>query len=226
MVLSVPKRSYFEGNADPLTKRVLVFSLSIATWWLTEKFLRPLSGDFIQSLRSLFGNSAFIGHLFSQSLPVDIVCFFLLCLFCYLKILPPPQFKLNLNRIFKEGSFWALVISAITIPLALYLGFHLGFSPNWQSILGNIISNTYEEITYRVFLFSVSAYVFKNTWAGIITSATLFAVIHTQYPLLLQVDVGLAAIFFSLAYLRTNSLFTALWAHQLSDMILDSILLH
>tara|TARA_Y100001958_G_C21246837_1_gene577625 strand:- start:6005 stop:6667 length:663 start_codon:yes stop_codon:yes gene_type:complete len=219
-------RIYFEGNTDPLAKRVLVFSLSLATWWLTEKFVRPSSGAFIQSLRSIFGGSAFIGHLFSQSLPVDLVCFFLLCLLCYLKILPPPQFNLNLNKIFKEGSLWALGISAITIPLALYLGFHLGFSINWQSILGNIISNTYEEMTYRVFLFSVSAYVFKNTGAGIIMSAILFAAVHTQYPLLLQIDVGLAAIFFSLAYLRTNSLFTALWAHQLSDMILDSILLH
>lgn len=136
-----------------------------------------------------------------------------------------PRIVGKLRLIFREGIFWGLLICVPTIALALNMDFHLGFAPNWQSILGNIISNSYEEFTYRIFLFSVAAYTFRRVWIGVLTSALLFASIHTQYPLSMQTIVALAAIFFSLAYVRSNSILSALLAHELSDTILDTILL-
>ena len=100
----------------------------------------------------------------------------------------------------------------------------IGFNFNLQSILGNIVSNSYEEFTFRVFLLSISAYAFRNVWSGIFITSILFALMHAQYPLPMQILVGMVSLFFTLAYVRSKSFFAALLAHQLADMILDTIL--
>lgn len=202
-----------------------IFFFVVATWWLSEHHLRPICGNAIQNIRNYFGNGAFVQNVFSQSLPVDFMCLIMLIFFYRKRIIPLPGIRGSFSVIAREGSIWGLLICAPTIPLALYLGFHLGFAPNWENIIGNIVSNSYEELTYRVFLFSITAYSFKNIWIAIVITALLFASIHTQYPLSMQVIVGLASIFFSLAYLKSATILSSLWAHQLSDMILDSILL-
>lgn len=212
-------------TGDSVYKRGVIFAVTIAIWWLSEHFLRPYCGDAIQGLRDRFGNGPLVQNLISQSLPVDLTCLVLFVVFFRAKIIPMPKIVGNLGVIFREGLFWGLLIRVPTIILALNMGFHLGFVPNWQSILGNIISNSYEEFTYRIFLFSIAAYTFRRVWIGILISALLFASIHTQYPLAMQIIVALAAIFFSLAYVRTNSILAALLAHELSDAILDTILL-
>lgn len=214
-----------ENNNDGLFKRTGLLSLVILVWWLSEVHLRPLSGGVIQQVREYFGENEFIRHLFSQSLPVDVVCFVMLVVFCSAGIIPKPNFQGSISKVFKEGTLWGLLICVPVIPLALHLGFELGFTFSWQKMLGNVISNSYEELTYRVFLFSVAAYALKSIPAGALVSAVLFALIHNQYPVSMQIAVGLAALFFSAAYIRSGTIFAALWAHQLSDMILDSILI-
>lgn len=219
------QREFFLESKDGRAKRAILFLVAIAIWWMSEQFLRPVLGDSIQEIRNYFGNGVFVRHVLSQSLPVDIVCFLMLVTFCAAGVIPKPQFGGSLSKVVKEGSVWGILICMPAIPLALYLGFKLGFAPNWQSILGNIVSNSYEELTYRVFLFSIAAYAFRNIWVGILVSAVLFAWIHNQYPVSMQIVVGLASMFFSFAYIRSRNVLAALWAHQLSDMILDSILL-
>lgn len=211
-------------NDRPL-KRMAVFSLTIAIWWASEQFLRPFCGNSIQELKNFFGNGPFVQNVLSQSLPVDLTCLILFFIFYKIKIVPAPQLNSKAKLIFREGFLWGLLICIPTVPLALNLGYHIGFAPNWQSILGNIISNSYEEFTYRVFLFSVAAYAFRHIWIGVLISSFLFAVIHSQYPTSMQIIVGLASVFFSLAYIRSNSLWSAILAHELSDAILDSILI-
>jgi membrane protease YdiL (CAAX protease family) len=225
MFLRPAKSTFILENEDSFLKRIALLSFSIAIWWGSEHYLRPLCGSAIQGLRNVFGNGPFIQNVFSQSLPVDIVCFLMLLGFCALKILPWPQVRGSISKVAKEGTLWGLLICIPTIPLALYLGFKLGFAPNWQNILGNVISNTYEELTYRVFLFSIAAYAFRSVWVGIFIASILFASIHNQYPFSMQLIVALASVFFSGAYLRSRSVLGALWAHELSDMILDSVLL-
>lgn len=224
MIFKSLDQNFILKNEDGLFKRMALFTFALAAWWLSEHHLRPLCGGTIQQIRNYFGNSVFIQNVFSQSLPVDLVCFLMLLGFYKAGILPLPTVRGRISKIAKAGTFWGLLICLPTIPLALYLGFKLGFAPNWQSILGNVISNSYEELTYRVFLFSIAAYAFKNISAGVLISAVLFASIHTQYPVSMQFIVGLAAIFFSMAYIRSGTILSALWAHELSDMILDSIL--
>lgn len=211
-------------SQDSLLKRIILLIVAVSSWWAAEKYLRPLLGPVIQSLRSDFGNATFHQHLLSQSLPVDVTCLVLLILFIRLRIFPSPGFKAPLSLILKEGLFWGTAICIPTILLALNLGFKIGFDLDIQNILGNFISNTYEEFTYRVFLFSVAAYAFRSLWMGILVTALLFAIIHTQYPASLQIVVGLASISFSVAYLRSGSILAAILAHQFSDMILDTFL--
>lgn len=220
----IADQGFILENKDSLQKRMSIFIVTVAIWWLSDHYLRPLLGSSIQSLRDVFGNGSFVQNVFSQSLPVDIVCLVLFIIFRRANLIPRPQLSGKFNIVLREGLVWGILICIPTIPLALHLGYKLGFNPNWQSILGNIISNSYEEFTYRVVLLSISAYAFRSIWLGIIITAILFAVIHTQYPISLQIVVGLAAIFFSLAYVRSKSIFAALFAHQVSDMILDSIL--
>lgn len=225
MIFCSNDQKFALDNEDSFLKRMAIFFVAIFSWWLSQYYLRPICGSTIQQVRNHFGNGPFIQNVFSQSLPVDVVCFIMLIIFCRAKIIPKPQIRGNFSKISKIGSFWGLLICVPAIALALHLGFHLGFAPNWQNILGNIISNSYEELTYRVFLFSVATYAFRNVWAGILISAFLFATIHNQYPISMQIVVGLAAVFFSLAYIRSGTILGSLWAHELSDMILDTILL-
>lgn len=201
-----------------------ILSLTIAAWWLGNQYLRPWLNGPLRQARESLGDGPFLRHLFSASLPVDLLCFALFLLFYRAKLIPAPQFRANARVIFKEGSVWGLLICLPAVPLAIQLGYRLGFHPDWQSMAGNVLSNTYEEFTYRFFLFSVAAYAFRNAWAGMLISSFLFAVVHGQYPLSMLLVVGLAGIFFSLAYLRSGSILAAIWAHQVSDMILDSIL--
>lgn len=105
------------------------------------------------------------------------------------------------------------------------MGYHIGFAPDIQKTFGNLISNSYEELIYRVFLLLIITYAFKRISIGVLLSAFFFALVHNQYPLIGQVTVGLAGICFSLAYIRTNNICAALIAHQTSDIVLDTILL-
>lgn len=224
MIFQINESPYLLKNSDSLFKRMAVLGLTIIVWWLSERYLRPFCGEALLNLKKTAGDGPFIQHLISQSLPVDLTCLVLFFIFYKLKMIPAPRFAGRTSVIFREGLLWGLLICLPTIPLALQFGYHLGFAPNWGSIVGNIFSNFYEEFTYRFFLFSVAAYAFRNIWAGLLTSALLFAIVHSQYPLSMQLIVGLAGIFFSMAYLRSGSILSALLAHQLSDMILDSIL--
>jgi hypothetical protein len=225
MLIKSADKKFLLANEDGLAKRMSLFVLVLAVWWLSEHYLRPLCGNTIQEIRNYFGNGPFVQNVFSQSLPVDIICFILLSVFCKAGKIPWPQVRGSVLKIAKEGSTWGLLICLPTIPLALYLGYKLGFAPKWHGILGNIISNSYEELTYRVFLFSVAAYAFRNIWIGVFISALLFTFVHSQYPVSMQIIVGLASMFFSIAYIKSETILAALWAHELSDMILDSILL-
>jgi membrane protease YdiL (CAAX protease family) len=224
MFFRVADQDFIMKNSDSFLKRAVVFIFTIAVWWLTESRIRPLLGRSIQDLRNIFGNGSFVQNVLSQSLPVVIVCLLLFVLFHRAKIIPMPKFNAKILVIAREGFLWGLVICIPTVALALQMGYHIGFAPNWQGILGNIISNSYEEFVYRVFLLSVAAYAFKNLWAGVLVSAILFGIVHSQYPLSMQIIVVLAAVFFSMAYLRSKSIWSALLAHQISDMILDTIL--
>jgi len=225
MIFRISDREFLIKNSDSHLKRALILIFTIAIWWLSEHYLRPYCGDFFSEIRKSLGDGPFVRHVVSQSLPVDLTLFVLFLIYYKFNIIPAPHFRAKASVIFREGFLWGLLICIPTIPIALQLGFHLGFAPNWQSIAGNIISNFYEEFSYRFVLFSVAAYAFNNIWAGAIISALMFAVVHTQYPLTLQIVTGLAGLFFSIAYLRSGSLFAALVGHELADAILDSILL-
>ncbi|MDP7322235.1 MAG: CPBP family intramembrane metalloprotease [Bacteriovoracaceae bacterium] len=218
------KKNFIINKKESLSKRVALFLLIVGVWLLSEYFLRPFLGSIIQEIRNFFGGGTFVQHIFSKSLPVDLICLVMLIGLYKLYIIPRPTLYNNLVKSLKEGLIWGLLICVPTIPLALSLDFKLDFDINWPSILGNVISNSYEEITYRVFLFSIAAYTFRNIWISVLFVALLFALGHTQYPISMQIIVGIASVCFSMAYIRANSVFAAILAHQVSDMILDSIL--
>ena len=106
------------------------------------------------------------------------------------------------------------------------MGYKWGFNFQPQKILGNIVSNSYEEFVYRFFFFWISCYLFKNKkWIPIILVNIAFGLVHDQYPIIIQATVAIAGVCFSLAYLRAKSLLAAILAHQIADMILDTILI-
>ena len=212
------------NNNDSLIKRLTLFSFVILVCWASGEYLMPLFMDKTQGLKSLIGNGPIIQNVLAQILPLTIVCSALYFLFRKANIIPKALFKGNFNTILKEGVLWAFITCVVTIALALQVGYKIGFNFNLQSILGNIVSNSYEEFTFRVFLLSISAYAFRNVWSGIFITSILFALMHAQYPLPMQILVGMVSLFFTLAYVRSKSFFAALLAHQLADMILDTIL--
>ena len=225
--LKTHNNEFILENDDTFLKRSTILAFSILCWWASEYLLRPMLGSFILNAQSIWGKdySMLGSHIFSQGLSVLAVSLILLVFFIKIKKIPRPQFYMDLKLITKEGFLWGVISCLPVIPLALGMGFRIGFLLDSQKIIGNIFSNSYEEIIYRAFLFLIVTYTFKRVSIGILFSAILFGIVHNQYPISLQITVGFAGICFSLAYIRSNSILAALLAHQLADMILDSILI-
>lgn len=114
--------------------------------------------------------------------------------------------------------FFAVLIKAGALPAnAVHYR-----PPNGWSVLGNLFSNFYEEFIYRGLWLSALAFAFRSRWAGAVGSSIIFGLSHSQYPLMMQAMIAVCSLLFCVARYR-GSLWAPYIAHQLSDMILDSL---
>jgi hypothetical protein len=91
------------------------------------------------------------------------------------------------------------------------------------SFLGNLFSNFYEEWIFRGFLFVVAIQVTSSRVAAAIVTSALFAAVHTQYPWALRGLIFFSTLTACWVLLRLRSLWPAWIAHQVVDMLGDSV---
>ena len=91
------------------------------------------------------------------------------------------------------------------------------------SFLGNLFSNFYEEWIFRGFLFAVAIRVTSSRVAAAIITSVLFGAVHTQYAWALRVLIILSTLAACWVLLKLRSLWPAWIAHQVVDLLGDSV---
>jgi membrane protease YdiL (CAAX protease family) len=102
--------------------------------------------------------------------------------------------------------------------------FHAPAVDLW-SALGNAVSNLCEEIVFSGLVLLALLAVTGRRAVAVVLASLLAAAVHTQYPLELRALVAVNGALMASVRLWTGSLWTSWIAHQLSDMVIDAVLL-
>lgn len=199
--------------------------LCFSFWWVTEFYLQPSIqvtvdkvGNFILPSYPIF--SSHILH----TLPMALVLMVFLFILVNLKLIKRPYIFEKWSNSVREALVWGLIACIPVIPTALGFGYKLGFQFHGEKALGDIFSNTYEELIYRVFIFWIVKEYTKSKELGVFVSAFIFAYTHNQYPWQIQLTVFTAGVCFSMAYIRSRNIAVPIIAHLIADLILDTVL--
>jgi membrane protease YdiL (CAAX protease family) len=120
------------------------------------------------------------------------------------------------------GGGVGLVLAVLTIGLALMLGgATIGWQPFWSSYTVNLVSNLYEEVLARGMLLQI----IRRRWndrAAMIWTGVVFGLMHG----LNEKAMFIALISWAIAWavLRARSLWAGWVAHQVMDVVVDSLL--
>jgi len=145
-------------------------------------------------------------------------------------LLPPPRASLSLGdrrRTIVAGLVVGLVVSAVVLSLAGASGqarFHSPEVDAWSG-LGNAVSNLCEEIVFSGLVLLALVAVTGRRAVAVVLASLLVAAVHTQYPLELRALVAVNGALMASVRLWTGSLWTSWIAHQLSDLVIDAVLL-
>lgn len=199
--------------------------LCFSFWWVMEFRLHPAVQGSIDKVRvfALPSCPVFSSHLLHM---LPMVVFLMLFLLFLVKVdwLKKPYLFESWSGVLKEGFVWGLAACLFVVPVALGLGYKLGFEFHLEKAVGDVFSNTYEELVYRLFLFWVVKEYTNSKALGVLVSAFIFAYTHKQYPLQLQAVVFTAGLCFSMSYIRTRNITAPIFAHMVADLVLDTIL--
>ena len=214
----------YNENAS-LMKRTLFFIASILMYYYVSHDFKYFG--FFNWLYSNFANesnSLLMKHIFVWGTPSSaLTCYILILIGWRLDILNLPRFRVNMVSAIKYGAMYALSFSIIVILYCLALGYGLKFSNSFQSIVGNLFSNFYEEIGYRALLTASTLALFRNKWVGIIVPSLIMTMTHNQYPYEILVSVFAGSAVMSFVYVKYKNLLAPVVCHQVMDMIVDTI---
>ena len=197
----------------------------VALRWLTPAIARLLEPRF----PSEPGPRLFLQHLLTFSWPTAMVCGAAWWLLSRLGVLEPPRSWLGFGprpgQAIRCGLIAGVILSAVVVVVGLALGQRLRFHPNAWGMAGNVFSNAYEELEYRGLLLHAGWAASGHRWGGVLISSLVFGWSHAHgsHAVPRMIAAGIAGLVFALLAVRTRSLGGAWTAHQLSDMILDSI---
>jgi len=132
---------------------------------------------------------------------------------------------------------WGIGLGVVTFLVALVVllvlhaagGMPAGQRPlAWHpmtgwSFLGNLFSNFYEEWIFRGFLFVVAVQVTSSRVAAVVLTSALFAGVHSQYPWALRAIIFFCTLGTCWVVLKLRSLWPAWIAHQVVDLLGDSV---
>lgn len=141
------------------------------------------------------------------------------------------------SRVAKAGLAATAVLLVLTFAIGLGAGGKLGFHPSGAKMLGDLVSNMYEEIVHRGLIlcafygaganetFALDGRLDRKGLAlGTVVSCVVFAAGHQQYPLPLRVVLAVIAVVFAWPFLRARSLWAAWIPHTLGDFVGDAFL--
>ena len=117
----------------------------------------------------------------------------------------------------------ALAVTLIVVRLALPAGAIHWLAPVPWKIAGNVFSNFYEEFVFRGFVLVALRRVF-GFWPAAVLSSAMWAAMHVQFPLALQISIFAIGIGFCWIARRAGSLWAPYIAHEVLDLLADSLI--
>ena len=164
------------------------------------------------------GSGLFLRHLLTFSLTTAAVALVTWWLFARLGWLAQPRRWLGFGPSPGRAIAWGAIAGVA-------LGERVHFHPDGWSIAGNVFSNYYEEVTYRGLLMQGAWCATGSRIGGVVLSSAVFgwSHMHGSHALFKGIGAAIAGCVFGALAIRTRSLGGAWAAHQVSDMILDSL---
>ena len=221
---------------------MVLLAIALAAWWVSDHALVPwvqrAAGYERIHNRDL---SVILGHWIFGQLPRVLVCVGVWIAGYRLMLMPSFWGSmgrgLGWSRVITTGLATSVVMLVLTVAIGAAAGGTFGFHPYVPKMLGDLVSNMYEEIVYRGLIFcafyGVAAgaafpLVGKPRRAGLILgtigSCLVFAASHEQYSVALRVVIGVVSAGFAYAWIRARSLWAPWIPHTLVDFVVDSIL--
>jgi hypothetical protein len=217
---------------------------AIATWHLGYRFASPAFQELIGFSSDRIANpdlETILGHWFAWQLPAVVPCVLLWFVGERLGLMPSFSAALrsggSWRRVVRAGLTAGAVFAFLTLALGPAVGGRLGFHPHLPDLVGNLVSNMYEEIVDRGFLFAA----FYGLAAGAtfplegkldrrglalatIGSSVAFAALHTQYAVALRIMLGVVSVLFVWPWVRARSLWAPWIVHMIGDVVGDTFL--
>lgn len=215
----------FVGPPRGWADRIGVLLLSFAVFfgaraWLTPWVQRTFFG-WTSTLEP--GPALLVGHTLSWQAAHSLVVALLLVGFVYLRVFKPPRVP-DWGPAIKWGLGLGLGLSAITAGIWFFVGPGFQVDLNFWKMGGNLVSNFYEELGYRVLLFGAGLYCFRSFLPAALLSSLAFGLSHTQYPMVFRLITVAMWTPVAYGYFRSRSVLAPWLAHQVADMLLDTFL--
>ena len=136
---------------------------------------------------------------------------------------------------FKEFVFWSVLLSVTGILIDQFAPLFLKSLPDWRFFsfpaiadrwvtgvdltFGLMLTALSEEVVFRgAALLFLAAY-FKKTWAAVIFSVLVFGAIHWGLGMAVMISAALWGILPALSVLKTRSIWPAVVAHYLTNLV-------
>ena len=208
------------ARAALLASSAIVYVVGLwPTWWLRDSVLRAAG------FPAYSGLWKFLPHLLLYSTLAAIVAGVAWVAHSRAGHLERPALGKG-ERAVTSALLGALAAIVMTLAAFVILGQSSAIRwtpPDPWSLAGNLFSNFYEEFIFRGFLLVALGRVIGFWPAAIVTSA-LWAAMHTQFPLPVQVVVFLVGVVFAWVMARAKTVWAPWGAHMLMDAVLDSLL--
>lgn len=166
-----------------------------------------------------------IPHAFLYSTLPALFCALAWALLHRLRWLDAPSFALN-GRVLLLGLIGGVVALVVTFGVIYATGkggaVHAAEIDPWL-MAGNFVSNFYEELIFRGFIL-VTLTAALGFWPAALLSGIAFGAVHTQFPVELQVLIGVIGFFWALIAARAKSILAPYISHMLLDWVADPFL--
>jgi membrane protease YdiL (CAAX protease family) len=220
-------------NAEPQTDRLrglVAFVVSVGVYYVAQRVINPAVAARLEPmLPPSDGLGLFLRHLLEFSTLDAFLCLGTWYAFARAGWLGSPRAWLGFGPEPRHAIRWGVVIgvalSAAVVVVGVALGEKVHFHPDGWKMAGNIFSNYFEELIYRGLLLQAAWAMTGSRIGGVVLSSALFGWSHAHgsHAAFMAVAASVAGLVFGLAAIRTRSLGGAWTAHQISDMILDSL---
>lgn len=223
-----------------LARGVLLIA-ALCAWWVGSRVVSPAVQGAVRFDQVDGPAQTLLGHWVMWQLPAVVLCVAVWIAGQRAGLLPSLIGALGSGgswaRVLRVGGVASLVMSVLTLLLGVAVGARFGFHPPYVKMLGDLVSNLYEEIVNRGLFFSA----FYGVAAGAtfplagpadrravafatVGSCFVFAASHTQYPIPLRVLLGTLSVVFVWPWVQSRSLWAAWMVHMAGDIVGDSIL--